>query len=169
MDIGIVFFLRRLVAGSTVFYTVCVLTTLFFLQIAIQFPEVSKEFLLMEQRMADYGYPNHVGLKVKVFLYTFLILATGECEIFVSFIRSDDFLRIYFIVSAEHGALISLNSLNAWHSASESGKGFFFLFYSIRFPPVSSEIFAGIQKASYKRVSGLIKIFNFFLISNCLK
>lgn len=71
--------------APTVFYTVCFLTTLFFLQIATQFSSIAEGFARVEKSMKHFGYPKALGLKIQLFLYTFFILAAGKLNLFKIF------------------------------------------------------------------------------------
>lgn len=61
--------------GSTVFYSVCILNTLFFVKIAKGLPELFQLVVGVERSLRSYGFPANIGKRVKIFIYLFTFLA----------------------------------------------------------------------------------------------
>lgn len=53
------------------------ITTSLFLQIAMQWATVCKEFATVERKLQSYGYPPRAGLKLKFLTFIFLVGGIG--------------------------------------------------------------------------------------------
>jgi len=64
--------------GSTIFYTVCILNTIFFVQVAKNLPELCQNFDKVEAKLQKFGSAEGINRKIQIFLGVFTVLAIGK-------------------------------------------------------------------------------------------